>query len=303
MRPSAPVTVAAQMNEALFSPFQRREIEVRLTSSFQRDDRLGSYIESLVRIGPSGVVLKKGQNGCGTASLEVLTSARALEQGPRDPVTIDSHVTEVEACGKTEDAILRNGVVIVLRSGIPTPGPYEMRVALRNVVSGQDPPSFPERSTTLIPRGGLEPLPLGSATAFVEVPDLQKLNLALSGIRLAGEAAAQALDKEPRADFFYRPPLEGDPAIRSFRAGETIRYKLRQFGDCSPCTRLLTVFRDGILLTEEPLGQASGIFEGTYRLKADAAPGQYMMQVSITRPRDKKRQVNESRSIDFSVDR
>jgi hypothetical protein len=77
---------------------------------------------------------------------------------------------------------------------------------------------------------------------------------------------------------------------------------LRQFGDCSGCTGLLTVFRDGILLNEEPLGQASGIVEGNYRLKADAAPGQYMMQISVMRPRDKKRHLTESRSIDFSVE-
>ena len=189
LRPNAPVTVAGQMNEALFSPFARKEIDVQVSSSFQHNGVLGSYIESLVRVGKIGLTFDEAEKGCRTARLELLTVARPLERGPHEPEIVESHMGTAEACDSTEALVSGSGFVFVLRSKASKPGPYEVRVAVRNVAHGQEAPSFLARADKLVPRYDIKSLSLGAANVFVEVPNLQRDQLALySGPRISDQA-------------------------------------------------------------------------------------------------------------------
>lgn len=301
LRPNAPVTVAEQMNEALFSPFARKEIDVQVSSSFQHNGVLGSYIESLVHVGKTGLTFDEAEKGCRTARLELLTMARPLVRGPHEPEIVESHMGTVEACDSTKALVSGSGFVFVLRSKVSKPGPYEVRVAVRNVARGQEAPSF-ARADKLIRRDGFKPLSLGSANVFVEVPDLQKDQLALSGIQLTKDSAVVTVDERPENEFLYRAAVDGDPAIRYFHPGDVLRCTLRRFGACDGCTGWMTIYRAGNVVDHEPLALTGDVIEGLYRLEASAAADHYMLQVTVSRAHNKNQKAAAVQWIDFAVE-
>ncbi len=112
-------------------------------------------------------------------------------------------------------------------------GPYEMRIAVRNTALG-DQNSIAGQAPTSRETSAPQAVKIGSATEFVEVPDLKKKPFALSGILLQKDGAAVPDGIRTGAEgktfeMSYRPPVEGDPAIRQFHAGENIAYKPRLF--------------------------------------------------------------------------
>ena len=227
-----PYSAEQQMQAAIFSPFQSGDIKVELGAGFQHDDRDGSFIESQVHVAPEGIRFEEKSPGCYVANLEILMMPRLLSEA-NDSGHLTSQMTTIEACGATAQTLLREGFVYKVRSKIDHPGPYEMRIAVRNTVQGDQ---TSVGAKTLIARSGVTPavVKIGSATEFVEVPDLRKNEFALSGIKLKTEGASipKAIHTGTEGHTFemaYRAPVAGDPAVRQFHAGETIAYESTLF--------------------------------------------------------------------------
>src|SRR5262249_60422409 len=68
------------LRHALVSPLRSSDLEVRLTSSFVRQEAAGSYVDLRLHIAPKGMQFERGSNGCWTARIEV-----ALALWPLDP--------------------------------------------------------------------------------------------------------------------------------------------------------------------------------------------------------------------------
>jgi hypothetical protein len=94
--------------------------------------------------------------------------------------------------------IREKGFVATITVPIEKPGAYQMRVALRDATSAR----------------------LGSANQFIEVPNLKKNRLALSGvvIRRFNPTAATAAQKPFQSD------EERDSAMRRFHPGDTLKF-------------------------------------------------------------------------------
>src|SRR5205085_11000780 len=127
---------------------------------------------------------------------------------PSDRVTTQS--LNMNVCGQTADRVRQDGFVASVEQRVPSPGAYQVRVAMRN----EEPEAQPEK------------IAVGAATQFLIVPDLRRSALALSGISVWTGDTPPA----PTPDIAYRSARDRDPAVRRFTAGESVRYSFRVFG-------------------------------------------------------------------------
>jgi hypothetical protein len=191
----------------------------------------------------------------------------------------------------------RDGLVYYVTVPLKKAGAYQLRVSLRD--------SSTER--------------IGSASQFVEVPDLKKNHLAVSGIVLRGENPVErtnsaAAAKSPTAPGGNQPaagaesPEQGEaaadqqnpeasPAVRHFARGMSMDYlfviyngRFDKATNKSQITSQVRLFRDGqpVFSGKENLLDFSGVVDpkrmisgGTIKLGTDLAPGDYVLQVIV----------------------
>jgi VWFA-related protein len=287
-RPSP--SARTQMDEALFSPFRSGDLDVDLAATFQHDDAAGSYVESLIHVRPRGIVFSDGQAGCRTAKLEVLTTAEPLEPVSGEKGHANS---QIEACGDSAEQVLRDGIVYSIPAPVSHPGPYDMRVAVRNVPASEDAPSIGPAGLVNRPQPDVKPtMAIGSASEYVSVPDLRKTELALGGVFVRAEGIPA--QPGPGAGQSWWPALDGDAAVREFHPGDTIHYETHVFeggsgpGDVRDIQSELLVMREGVEVSHRPVSVERGEIEGNYNLDSDALPGQYLLRVTVAEGSGKK---------------
>ncbi|MGH9900755.1 MAG: hypothetical protein ACRD68_02845, partial [Pyrinomonadaceae bacterium] len=160
-------TRAEQMFGALSSPFSAGGVGLRLTSLFASDEQRKSFMASLMHIDGRHLTFTEEADGWRKTVIDVL----AVTFGDKGETIDQLNRTEtIRARGDAYEQVLRGGLVFTLNVPVKKPGAYQLRVAVRDAVS--------ER--------------VGSASQFVEVPDLGKARLALSGIVVSGGSTAAA---------------------------------------------------------------------------------------------------------------
>jgi hypothetical protein len=177
---------------------------------------------------------------------------------------------------------MQNGLVYTLNVPIKKAGAYQLRVAVRDAVSKR----------------------IGSASEFIEVPDLKKGRLALSGIVLAGLDAKSVASGRASATVpgtgsaAQANDPQASPAVRRLHAGMLLTYAYliynARLDKQTHQPRLQTqirLFRDdkliytGKLLPFDAKGQrATTKLEtaGTVQLGSSERPGAYFLEVSVT---------------------
>jgi VWFA-related protein len=275
------------------SPFGSSEITVRLTSMFAHDAKAGSYVRSLVFIDPGDLRFEIDQAGKHTARFQVLVMAIGdngqLLEGWRREVPLA--LTEANF-----QRIKEHGLVITVRTAAKQPGPYQMRVAVEDLNS----------------------MRVGSASQFLEVPQVGGGRLALSGVLLKGVAAAPeagpaALADAPEGlvdDVLLEPEVRvlspGDKAVYAFEIYDGLKGQ-------SPELQMATaVLRDGkavfqseftpVTVNSKPGPRMRAIpIAGTLNLGADMPAGPYTLEVTV-RARDTKR-LERRQWLDFEIRR
>jgi len=202
-----------------------------------------------------------------------------------------SRVDRLRVRGEGYKQVLRAGFVYMLTVPIKKPGAYQLRVALR------------DQASELV----------GSSSQFVDVPDMKKHRLELSGILLNATPPGQAQPNETDNNF---DPAKS-AAVRHFRQGENVRYSFVIYNPrVDPATgqpQLQTqvkVFRDGqpvftgraqrFTLNNPPditrLSGASAI-----KLGGDMTPGEYVLQLIVTDLLAGDKYATTSRWVDFQI--
>lgn len=247
---------AAQMLDALASPFTSPDVHVRLTPLFGRDDEHGPYLRLLVHVDARDLTLVPQEDGSRTSAIGIL--AMTFDAAGR----IGGQVTRSETLRIAPAALprlLREGLVYVLDLPVEKAGPYQLRGVVRDDGSGR----------------------MGSASRFVELPDVSKGQLALSGIVLASTAPGGVTD--------------ASPAVRRFPPGSSLSYSLFVYNPrVDPATHRTTLevdvslLRDGSVIQSLPPvrfegsgtgGSRSQAVGGTFRLAPDMKPGTYELTV------------------------
>jgi hypothetical protein len=262
---SKPKTRDEQLVAALVSPFASSDIGLRLTSLFGDEPNGTIYVRSLLHVDAKNIAFKEAA-GVRSTDLDIIAIAIGDNGKVIDQLSYPQTVTL-----RNEDEyqrLLQGGLTYVLNFPIAKPGAYQMRVAVRDTAS--------ER--------------LGAAMQYVEVPDLTKNRLTLSGVVVTG---IEANNPTGGAD---GDPQSG-PAIRLLRQGMLLDYRYNIYNaqtDTAGKPQIETrmrLFRDGqTVFTGKPqtldVSQQKNMKRlmgaGRIRLGPDLIPGEYIVEITVT---------------------
>ncbi len=289
-----PRTRNAQIAHALRSPFGTGALHLRLTSLFSHSAKSGPFLNSLLYFDPKELQFTDEPDDWHKAVIDVMCvtfgdSGQAVD-------TTDKTWT-IRVKGDTYRNILKQGLVYSVHVAIKKPGAYQMRVVLRDATSEL----------------------VGSASQFIDVPDIGKGKLALSGIVLRSEvkqAAAPAGPDHPEGEQAAEADSQGTPAVRIFKPGTAITYGYQILNAQADSAKLpelevqTRLFRDGAEVYKgkpAPLsftGQDDPkrlIGGGRMQLGGKITPGDYVLQVIVTDKLAKEKFRVATQSMDFEI--
>ena len=284
-----------QLRTALTSPFGAKDIGTRLISIFANDPQAGDYSRALLHIDTNGLELTTSPNGTKQLSLDIY----AYVFGPDGAVV--NQLTKNFAFNIRPDFVDRmnaKGIIFPMNVPIEKPGAYQLRMAVRDTKSGK----------------------IGSASQFIEIPNLKKEKLALSGIILQSMAAAQLKAKSGANQGTDTPEAATSPlydtATRNFKRGSLLIYNYAIYnariapGQGVKLQSYARLFRDGKIVfesTPQPVNAAGQTDlahiedRGVLTIGNDLAPGSYVLQIVTTDSLAKDKNQIAAQSIDFEV--
>ena len=289
---ASPGTPRDQLAAALLSPFGASGVGVRLTSLFANDAKTGSFTRSILYIDANDLTFKEEPDGWRTATFDVVT------------VTFDEAGNAVDELSRTDALRLRDeayrqvlkyGFVYYAVLPVKKPGAYQLRTVLRDHESGR----------------------VGSAGQFVEIPDLKKGRLALSGLVLDASAPGRPASAQESEGARPQPDPRAGEAVRHFKTGMLMRYGFVIYNarldkeTRAPRLRVQArLFRDGRpvftgkvqpFALNNPTDLSRLAAGGSITLGADMPPGEYLLQVIVGDLLADEKHRTASQWIDFEI--
>ena len=270
-----------QILRALISPFGAAGIPIRLTSLFANNAETGSFMRSFLHVDGSALTFTDEPDDWHQAQFDVV----AVTFGEDGNIVGEvSRVDRLRVRGEAYQRVLKAGFVYLVTVPIKKPGAYQLRVALRDQTS--------ER--------------VGSSSQFVDVPDMKKRRLELSGILLnAAQSDQTEIDPSHSA------------AVRQFRQGENMQYSFVIYNPhVDPTTgqpQLQTqvrIFRDGLPIftgkaqrfsLNNPPDMSRLSATSAIKLGSDMTPGEYVLQLVVTDLLAGDKYATTSRWVDFTI--
>lgn len=299
-------TPQQQLLTALTSPFATGALDLRLTSVFLNDTTYGSFVRSLIHVGGNSLTFTEEPDGAYKASVDV-----AAVTFDDEGVAVDQRfrAETVRVRGDEYRAAQRDGITFGINLPVKKPGAFQLRIAVRDVPT--------ER--------------VGSANQFIEVPNLSKNRLALSGLYLAGNnnqrrspASAQTVTQggtsTPSVDAaqgrLADQDARTDPAVRRFRPGMVIDYgyeaynvQLDRATNRPQVQTQVLLFRENQLVYTTQVRNLAGepgakrlTAMGRLQLRPDWKLGDYILQVIVTDVSTKDKRRVATQWIPFEVE-
>jgi hypothetical protein len=264
-------TKADDLRNALASPFVREDVRLKVTALYT--GRL--QVKVLLHVDARDLTFTKTLEGNYKASFEMAAVAFddngnvAHQLARSQPLTVQPDNYE---------RLLRDGLVYTISLPMRKPGPYQVRMAVRDDDS--------ER--------------LGSDSQAIEVPERKPSSLSVVGLIVQG----------------VKIQMRGGAAVRRFASGDTLEYSYLVYGarqTANNSTNLTTqiklfpgseeVFTGDVMPTKAAKESSSeSIIVGkTFRLGSALPPGHFFLQVIVTdksAPRDAQ---SSSQWIDFEI--
>jgi VWFA-related protein len=160
-------TATDQLAAALGSPFASGDIRVRMSSVFGYDPERSSFTESILHIDSRDITFVRQPDGTYKASFQIMTATFGDNGSAVDEATRGYSIVVSEA---NLDRTYRSGLIYVVTLPVKKPGAYQLRMAVRDSESAR----------------------VGSANQYIEVPDIKKKRLTLSGIILSASVPPSA---------------------------------------------------------------------------------------------------------------
>ena len=274
------LTADDEMAKALISPFNAKDINVRLTSFFIDDPKDGALIRSFVFLDSHDLNFTEADSWHST-NLDIQTvifgnNGRVIAKEDRNG--------RLRFRADAYERVVREGIAYSFDIPVKARGAFQFRVAVRDLTSNK----------------------IGSAGQFIDVPNLRAGALALSGIVAREIPANRALDTEPVAS---------GPAVRQFRQGTTVAFAhaiyngVRQ-GQPAQLYARIRLVRDGkIVFSGEPTPVTINGQPDPQRLTnvmklqigSELIPGDYVCQIIVTDGPDNSKPRVASQWIDFEI--
>jgi hypothetical protein len=261
----------------MLSPFRTSDIRVRATPLYSQLTKQGPLVRNLLYIDVHDLEFVPQLDGSSKAYVDLL--AVAVGAGDQTLGAVAKPYVVLVPNGGMERALQR-GVAYTLDLAVPHPGPYQFRMAVRDQKTGK----------------------VGSASHFLEIPDLKRVRMALTSVVLGKDTPSPESELSARLT----------PARRQFRQDDVLRYfcLLEQAGKSrAPAPGSLEarvrVFHDDKEIYSGPAPIAKtedgqpAVF-GKLQLRGAIQPGEYYLQVSA-RSHEGKRETVAAQWTDFEV--
>ncbi|HKX26798.1 MAG TPA: VWA domain-containing protein [Blastocatellia bacterium] len=281
-----------QILAALFSPFGARDLSLQMTSFFFNDQAAGSFVRSLFYIEPSQLTFKEDPERKGLKTLKMELVAFTFNESGQ---IVDQHgrAFTLSFDEPRYQTAMRQGIYYTNNFEVKRPGAYQFRAVLRDPETGR----------------------LGSAGQFIQVPDLTKNRLSLSGLILAAPDLPAADPKAAPAP--AQPPADEtqpSPAVRRFSPRGTIAYGAAVYNSTIDpptgkprLTQQVEVYHEGQVIYTGPIREVN-IPEDTKLIDCqgiikltDFPTGDYMMHLIVTDTLAKQKYARTDQWMDFSV--
>ena len=291
-------TPQQQLSAALFSPFGANGVGIRLNTIFGNDAKSGSYIRSLLHVEAKDLKFTDEPDGTKKAVFDIVALTFGDNGAPVDSV---NKTYTARIAKESLPRLLEKGFVYYVTVPIKKPGAYQLRVALRDDGSEK----------------------IGAANQFVEVPNLKKNRLTLSGLVLQAMSfeqyqrfaqGGQKADGQNQDDTDL--DSQTDTALRRFKPGSVLQYGYAIYNaklnasDRPQLTAQLRLFRDGKPLFEgKPLpldftGQTDlqHLNAGSaLALPAKMELGDYVLQIVVTDGLAKEKTQIATQYVEFEL--
>jgi VWFA-related protein len=293
-------TLKQQLFGALTSPFNAAGVSLRLTCLFANDQKAGPIMRSFLHIRARDLTFTAEPDGWFKSGFDVI----AITYGDNGEVVDQIYKTyTLRVKGKAYERILREGFVYNLTVPVKKAGAYQLRAALRDQESAR----------------------VGSAAQFVEVPDIKKNRLTISGILIRGmtpqayknSQAALPTQEQNSEDQGEETDPTATAAVRQFPSGYVIAYGFfiynAQIEKASgkPSVQFhVQLFRNGLSvfagqeipldLSNQPDLKRLSVGSG-FRLGTEMESGEYVLQIVATDLLAKEKHRVASQWIDFEI--
>ncbi len=292
---AGPKTHGERVVNALVSPFTSNEIGVRLTSLFDMDPANGPSVFSMLHIDARNLRFEVEPDGRHKAAIDVVTATFGEDGKLAESRTGSFTLRANEA---RYQRLLENGVIFTIMQPSKETGPFQLRAVVSDPAGEK----------------------LGSATQFIEIPNLKDGHLALSGIMLmaASSEAVQKLTGKDGGDEDPTQSSQGTAAIRHFRRGQRVTYGYKVLNSALDSKtgepQLVTsvrLYRDGQEVFHSdprPLGVAGAkdksrlMVGGVLQLGQQFQSGDYALQLVVWDKLAKGARSVVSQAIDFELE-
>jgi len=293
-------TVSQQLAAALNSPFGANDIALRLNTLYGNDARQGDFVSSFLHVNAKDLKFTDEADG----SKKVIFNVLAVSFGANGTVGEQIAKTYTFAVkGKAYEKLLNEGFVYYFTFPVKKPGAYQYRVAIRDAQSQK----------------------VGSANQFIEVPNLKKNRVTLSGLVLENLTAEQWQQSFTNSATVPNKPVEkqentNDPlaatSLRRFKRGTILRYGYEIYNaklDAAQKPNLniqVRMFRDGKIIFEgkqiplELSGQTDLLrikSTGAINLGSAMPAGDYVLQIIVTDVLAKEKSKITTQFVQFEI--
>lgn len=284
-----PETPTRRLMNALTSPFAVNEISLKLNALFYDSPKEGYIIRSLVHIRAQDLKFTDEPNGDKKTIFDLVAVGFGDNGAPVDQ-TAKTYTLILKS--EVFEKMLKTGFVYDFSIPIKKAGAYQLRVALRDHGSDK----------------------LGSANQFVEVPNLKKGRLVLSGVLLENTDYAD-WQKRNAGQVVERSDPLGDTSLRQFKRGTVLNYGFTIYnakiaGNAPNLSYQTRIFREGKPIFEsspQPVPSSSNHDANGVNLTAALAlgtemePGDYVLQIAITDNLAKPKENTATQFVQFEI--
>lgn len=262
-----------ETNLALTSPFGAQELEFNLNSFFANGNTNGSIVRSFIYLDANQLTFTS-VNDRHQTSLEI----HGVIFGENGVVEEQQKTGAVLKLKENEyQEALRDGLRLRFDMPATHAGSYQVRIAVRDEKSAK----------------------VGSAGQFVAVPDLKNKRLALSGVVLRDEGAANTQSSVMAA-----------PATRRLRANSDLHFAFMVYNPTSDLVMQAKLVRDGKIVKTGPQTAIDSAHKtdldrlfvtNAFRLSPDLEPGSYYLQVVVNDKAAKDKQPPVIQWVNFEI--
>ena len=279
--------------QAIFSPFDLNGIDLQLTPIFSNTGRAdGNSVNALLHIKGEDLDFVREADGKRKGEFEIF--AVTLDAGGK---TIDK-VAKSYSLNLTEEnyqKLLAKGLVYMMNVPLRKSGAYQMKVAFRDTNNGK----------------------IGSSSQFLDIPNVSKGKLFLSGVLLQAFTPQELQLKMQRVSNSTQQSdsaakIQNDTANRRFKRGTNLNFGYEIYGikaNSGRETRLrsqIKLFSENQILFESPkeiisVNGEKHKTESLITLGNDLKPGFYFLQISVTDEAEKDKNQSAVQWIDFEI--